>query len=89
MQSLMMVLKEFVLLMQIIKLLNKIATKINGLSNNQIDLKEKLELLSLIRSLESRVTDLENELKLYDTREEKSNRKMINLNRNYDGIHQL
>jgi uncharacterized protein YlxW (UPF0749 family) len=75
--------------MQIIKLLNKIATKINGLSNNQIDLKEKLELLSLIRSLESRVTDLENELKLYDTREEKSKRKMINLNRNYDGIHQL
>ena len=70
--------------MQIIKLLNKIATKINGLSNNQIDLKEKLELLSLIRSLESRVTDLENELKLYDTREEKSKRKMINLNRNYE-----
>lgn len=75
--------------MQIIKLLKKMAKKVNGLSTNQIDLKEKLELLSMIRSLEIRVSDLENELKLYDDREETQSKNLINLNRNYDGIHQL
>jgi uncharacterized protein YlxW (UPF0749 family) len=53
--------------------------------NQSTDISEKLELLGKIRSLESRVYDLEREIKLYDTREEKP-KEMFNLN--YDGTHE-
>jgi|TARA_B100000073_G_C23433884_1_gene452448 regulator of replication initiation timing len=47
-------------------------------------LEENSELLRENKSLSSKVTDLEIEIKTYDTREEV--KKKINLNKTYDGL---